>query len=80
VTVLCASRPRHPYIDKLAMRGVLAQIDLDDATSFADDNAATVRAFWEQVAPRWDWMRISSPRRWSAPAATWSTPRCCAGS
>lgn len=47
----CASRPRHPYIDKLATRGVLEQIDLDDASSFADDNAATPRAFWEQVAP-----------------------------
>jgi WD40 repeat protein len=51
VSVLCASRPRHPYIDKLATRGVLEQIDLDDAPSFADDNAATVRAFWEQAAP-----------------------------
>ncbi|TMQ04047.1 MAG: NACHT domain-containing protein, partial [Deltaproteobacteria bacterium] len=51
VSVLCASRPRHPYIDALATRGVLEQIDLDDAPSFADDNAATVRAFWEQVAP-----------------------------
>src|SRR6185295_5716090 len=52
VSVLCASRPRHPYIDKLAMRGVLVQIDLDDAASFANDNAATVRAFWEKVAPK----------------------------
>src|SRR5689334_20685879 len=51
VSVLCASRPRHPYIDKLATRGVLVQIDLDDAPSFADDNAATVRAFWDQAAP-----------------------------
>jgi len=51
VSVLCASRPRHPHIDKLATRGVLEQIDLDDAPSFADDNTATVRAFWEQAAP-----------------------------
>jgi nucleoside phosphorylase len=51
VSVLCASRPRHPYIDKLAMRGALVQIDLDDAPSFADDNAATVRAFWDHAAP-----------------------------
>jgi AAA ATPase domain len=51
VSVLCASRPRRPYIDKLATRGVLVQIDLDDAPSFADDNAATVRAFWDQAAP-----------------------------
>ncbi len=51
VSVLCTSRPRHPYIDSLETRGVLEQIDLDDAPSFADDNVATVRAFWEQVAP-----------------------------
>jgi hypothetical protein len=51
MSVLCASRPRHPYVDKLATRGVLVQIDLDDAPSFADDNAATVRAFWAQAAP-----------------------------
>jgi hypothetical protein len=51
VSVLCASRPRHPYIDKIATRGVLVQIDLDDAPSFADDNAATVRAFWDHAVP-----------------------------
>ena len=50
VSVLCASRPRHPYVDSLATRGVLVQIDLDDAQSFAADNAATVHAFWEQAA------------------------------
>ncbi|HEX2688280.1 MAG TPA: AAA family ATPase [Kofleriaceae bacterium] len=50
VSVLCASRPRHPYVDSLATRGVLVQIDLDDAQRFAADNAATVRAFWEQAA------------------------------
>ena len=50
VSVLCASRPRHPYVDSLATRGVLVQIDLDDAEHFAADNAATVRAFWEQAA------------------------------
>jgi WD40 repeat protein len=49
VSVLCASRPRHPYVDSLATRGVLVQIDLD-AQSFAADNAATVRAFWERAA------------------------------
>src|SRR6185503_5304903 len=49
VNVLCASRPRHPYVESLAMRGVLVQIDLDDAQSFAD-NAATVRAFWNHAA------------------------------
>ena len=49
VGVLCASRPRHPYVDSLATRGVLVQIDLDDAQSFAADNAATVRTFWEQA-------------------------------
>lgn len=30
VSALCASRPRHPYVDSLATRGVLVQIDLDD--------------------------------------------------
>jgi AAA ATPase domain len=50
VSVLCASRPRHPYVDSLATRGVLVQIDLDDAQRFAADNAATVRAFWDQAA------------------------------
>ena len=49
VSVLCASRPRHPYVDVLVARGAL-QIDLDGA-ALADDNAATVRAFWEQAAP-----------------------------
>src|SRR3954469_15542990 len=50
VSVLCASRPRH-HVDQLATRGVVVPIDLDEAPSFADDNAATVRAFWEQAAP-----------------------------
>ena len=54
VSVLCASRPRHPYVDSLATRGVLVQIDLDDAERFAADNAATVRAFWEQAARELD--------------------------
>ncbi|HET7502378.1 MAG TPA: AAA family ATPase [Kofleriaceae bacterium] len=49
VSVLCASRPRHPYVDALATRGVLVQIDLDDAQRFAD-NEATVRALWDQAA------------------------------
>ncbi|HEX7837221.1 MAG TPA: NACHT domain-containing protein, partial [Kofleriaceae bacterium] len=49
VSLLCASRPRHPYVDVLVARGAL-QIDLDGA-ALADDNAATVRAFWAQVAP-----------------------------
>ncbi|HET7502486.1 MAG TPA: AAA family ATPase, partial [Kofleriaceae bacterium] len=51
VSVLCASRPRHPYVDSLATRGVLVPIDLDDAQRFAADNDATVRALWEQAAP-----------------------------
>ncbi len=54
VSVLCASRPRHPYVDSLATRGVLVQIDLDDTQRFAADNAATVRAFWEQAAGELD--------------------------
>jgi hypothetical protein len=51
ISFLCASRPRHPYVDALATRGVLVQLDLDDAQQFAADNEATVRAFWEQEAP-----------------------------
>ena len=49
VSVLCASRPRHPYIDLLMARGA-QQLDLD-GVDLAADNTATVRAFWEQVAP-----------------------------
>jgi len=49
VSFLCASRPRHPYVDMLATRGAV-QIDLDER-AFAADNEATVRAFWEQAAP-----------------------------
>jgi hypothetical protein len=48
VSLLCASRPRHPYVDMLAARGAV-QLDLDDEDASAD-NAATVRAFWEQAA------------------------------
>jgi WD40 repeat protein len=51
VSFLCASRPRHPYLDRLAERdGELVQLDLDEQ-GFAADNEATVRAFWERVAP-----------------------------
>ena len=50
VSILCASRPRHPYVDALEERGELVQICLDDAPSFAD-NTATVRAYWDHAAP-----------------------------
>jgi hypothetical protein len=50
VSFLCACRPRHPYVDMLAKRGAV-QLDLDDEQSFAADNEATVRAFWERTAP-----------------------------
>ena len=50
VSVLCASRSRHPYVDSLATRGVLVQIDFDDAQRFAEDNAETVRRFWKVAA------------------------------
>jgi hypothetical protein len=50
VAFVCASRPRHPYVDRLATRGVVVQLDLDEQ-SFAADNEATVRAFWDQAAP-----------------------------
>jgi WD40 repeat protein len=47
VSLLCASRPRHPYVSSLAARdGELVQIDLDDAEN-ALDNDATVRMFWQ---------------------------------
>jgi hypothetical protein len=50
VSVLCASRPRHPYVASLAARdGEFVQIDLDDPASAAD-NEATVRTFWERAA------------------------------
>ncbi len=49
VRLLCASRPRHPYVDMLATRGAV-QLDLDERACAAD-NEATVRAFWEQAAP-----------------------------
>ena len=49
VSVLCASRPRHPYVDLLLARGG-RQLDLD-GEDLAADNTATVQAFWEQVAP-----------------------------
>jgi predicted ATP-dependent endonuclease of OLD family len=42
---------------------LLGEIDLDDAPSFADDNAATVRAFWEQAAPELGLDAQLSPRR-----------------
>jgi WD40 repeat protein/tRNA A-37 threonylcarbamoyl transferase component Bud32 len=51
VSLLCASRPRHPYVSSLEARdGELVRIDLDDPTRAAD-NDATVRAFWERAAP-----------------------------
>jgi WD40 repeat protein len=50
VNLVCASRPRHPYVDMLATRGAV-QLDLDDERAFAADNEATVRVFWEQAAP-----------------------------
>jgi len=49
VRLLCASRPRHPYLDALATRGRLQRLDLDDR-SRADDNDATVRTFWRREA------------------------------
>jgi WD40 repeat protein len=51
VSLVCASRPRHPYVSSLEARdGELVQIDLDDPGSAAD-NDATVRAYWERAAP-----------------------------
>jgi AAA ATPase domain len=49
--LLCASRPRHPYLDAIAARdGELTRLDLDDPAA-AGDNDATVRAFWRREAP-----------------------------
>ena len=51
VSLLCASRPRHPHVSSLEARdGELVQIDLDDPARAAD-NATTVRAFWERAGP-----------------------------
>jgi hypothetical protein len=50
VSLLCASRPRHPYVDMLVSRGAV-QLDLDDEREFAADNEARVRTFWERAAP-----------------------------
>src|SRR5262249_45821707 len=50
VRLLCASRPRHPYVSSLEARdGELVEINLDSPDSAAD-NDATVRAFWEGSA------------------------------
>jgi nucleoside phosphorylase len=50
VSLVCASRPRHPYVSSLEARdGELVQIDLDTADS-ATDNDATVRLLWGQTA------------------------------
>jgi WD40 repeat protein len=50
VRLLCASRPRHPYVSSLEARdGELVQINLD-SPDCAADNDATVRAFWEGSA------------------------------
>jgi hypothetical protein len=50
VRVLCASRPRHPYLASLARReGELVSIDLD-APDNAADNEASVRAYWQREA------------------------------
>jgi hypothetical protein len=38
-------------VERLATRGAVVQLDLDDEPGFAADNAATVRAFWDQAAP-----------------------------
>jgi hypothetical protein len=51
VRLLCASRPRHPYLEALEVRGgALTRIDLD-APSETHDNHATVRTFWRREAP-----------------------------
>jgi WD40 repeat protein len=50
VSLVCASRPRHPYVSNLEARDAgLVRIDLDDPTCAAD-NDATVRTLWEQAA------------------------------
>jgi nucleoside phosphorylase len=49
VRVLCGSRPRHPYLEALEVRGELTRIDLDDPSA-ADDNDTTVRALWQRAA------------------------------
>jgi WD40 repeat protein len=52
VSLLCACRPKHRYVQMLEARdGELVRIDLDGPEAAAD-NEATVRAFWEREAPR----------------------------
>src|SRR6185295_17845559 len=49
VSVLCASRPRHPYVPMLKARsGSQVWIDLDHP-DFTADNVATVRDFWSRA-------------------------------
>jgi len=51
MSVVCASRPRHPYVAMLEARhGELVRLDLDDP-DLAADNDATVRGYWERAAP-----------------------------
>ncbi|HEY0479709.1 MAG TPA: AAA family ATPase, partial [Kofleriaceae bacterium] len=51
VSFVCASRPHYPYLPMLKTRsGAQVWIDLD-APDAADDNAATVRSFWDRAAP-----------------------------
>jgi AAA ATPase domain/CHAT domain len=51
IRLLCAGRHCHPERDGFEDRcGQLGRLDLDDP-SLADDNEATVRAFWHREAP-----------------------------
>ena len=76
VSLLCASRPRHPHVDLLAARGAQQSI-----STVPHAPMTTRRPCVRSGRPQrqsWAWTRRSLPRRWSAPAATPSTPRCCA--
>lgn len=49
VSILCASRPRHPHVTMLEARdGELVRIDLDDP-DLAADNDATIRLLWQRA-------------------------------
>lgn len=49
IRVLCATRPRKPYLDWLRARGRVRVTDLDDRR-WMDSNKGAVRAFWTRAA------------------------------
>ncbi|TMQ26343.1 MAG: ATP-binding protein [Deltaproteobacteria bacterium] len=83
VSVLCASRPRHPYV-RTSTRSRRAACWCRSISTTRRALRRTTRRRCARSGSRphasWAWTRSSSPRRWSAPVATWSTRRCCTAS